>query len=215
MPIFTIGNQTFPTKKAAAARVAAILRDTRCGVALDGDDLDLVLGTLAIHPGAPEKTAKGVNGVTVRTFEYRPGIVQRCFYIQHLDGTETDFSYRVAMGLAPSGPVVSEAARAAVWPTIVAYKRQRYGTADTIPCDLTGQSVAFADAHVDHAGEWPFSRIVREFVATHGAPALRDEQVRVVFDRPEDTTAFNEFHDAHAVLQIVEKRANIAKGARG
>ena len=164
--------------------------------------------------GALSGLTGGVADIVVRKIEYRPGIIQKCFWIIHPDGGATDFSYRNCFGMQARDGGVAEAARTAVWPGIVAYKRQRFGNSDAIPCDETGALVSFADADVDHDAPWPFSRILREFFTGRPKPQLRDEQVRMVFACPDLAAEFIAFHDERARLRIVERKVNISMGAR-
>jgi hypothetical protein len=84
----------------------------------------------------------------------------------------------------------------------------RFGRRDTIPCDETGDSVAWADAHVDHYGDWPFCRIVAEFVKEHGEPKLVSAAAKTRFKDDRVAEAFRQYHNERATLRIVRKDVN-------
>ena len=215
MPAFPLGARVYARKKDAVADVRRILHGSFVGVPLGGADSEIIRSVLDLHPGVAEKTAKGVAGIVVREVEYRPGIIQRCFFIQHPDGSETDFSFLVALGMAPSGPTMAAAARHAVAPLMHQFKMSRFGSAGAINCEISGERISWDDAHVDHAAPWPFSRIVSEFARQCGVPAIHDEDgLRTVFTLQADAERFVTFHNDIAVLQVICRRLNMAKGAR-
>lgn len=212
---FAIGDHQFPNRTAAVKAVSAILQGAPLNSPMGLFDAPLVQAVFAMHPSAPEKAPNGVLEHVVRAIEFRPGIIQRCFYAILPDGNAVDWSYRVALGVVPSGPSFQEAAREAVWPYVAAYKASRYGTADAIPCDLSGEMVPFAEAHVDHAPPWPFVEILRAFVREHGAPGLRSrEPWGCDFATDDLRDAFLAFHHERASLRILNGKLNISRGAR-
>lgn len=212
---FAIGEQQFPNRTAAVKAVSAILQGAPLNKPMGLFDAALVNDTFAMHPSAPEKAPNGAVSHVVRMIEFRPGIVQRCFYALLPGGGSVDWSYRVALGVTPSGPSFQEAAREAVWPYVAAYKASRYGTADAIPCDLTGEPVPFVEGHVDHAPPWPFVEILRAFIRERGAPDVRSREpwgCDFVSEAARD--AFLTFHHERASLRILSARMNISRGAR-
>jgi hypothetical protein len=84
-------------------------------------------------------------------------------------------------------------------------------------CPLTGQTLTHeSKTHVDHFGEWPFIRIVEswlnlytldyENIALNRAGDLKDPDVYM---------AWYNYHQNKADLRIVDKTANLKKGAKG
>lgn len=212
---FVLGLQEFPRKKDAVSEVRRILYESAIGRPVGGYEAALLSAVLERHPAAAEKSAKGVRGFTVRKIEFRPGIVQRCFFIRHPDGSETDFSFMVALGLAPCGPTVAAAGRHAIAPAVHEFKQKQFNGADYAECAVTAERVGFREAHVDHAPPWQFSRIVTDFVHHHGIPPLHDEEgLRTVFSDQADSERFVAFHDARAVLRVVSAKANMSMGDR-
>lgn len=215
MAKFALGEVTYPRKKDAVAEVRRILYAALINAPIFGQDFDTVYAVLQRHPSFIEKTLKGVDALTVREVEFRPGIIQRCFFIVHPDGSATDFSFLVALGMAPSGPTLAAAARHAVYPGMHAFKMRHFGTADTAPCSISGEPVSFKDAHVDHAPPWQFSKIVEAFAKEHGVPEVVDQDgVRIVFADEQDAQRFVSFHDERAALRVVSAKINMSMGSR-
>jgi hypothetical protein len=84
-------------------------------------------------------------------------------------------------------------------------------------CPLTGQTLTHeSKIHVDHFGEWPFIRIVEswlnlygldyESIALNRAGDLKDADVY---------SAWYRFHQDKSDLRVVDKVANLKKGAKG
>ena len=212
--LMKLGGETL-NKTAAGKRLSVVLQSAPIGRALQGANAALVGDAFTMHPDAPQKAPHGAAGHLVRQIEYRGGIFQRCFFVVWPDSTEVDWSYRVAIGLAPSGPTFQEAAREAIAPYVQAYKATRYGSADSIGCDLSGDPVKHADAHVDHAPPWPFVEILRAYIRDHGVPAIVGrEPWGCDFADAEARDRFLRFHHDRAVLRILDAKLNISRGAR-
>jgi Protein of unknown function (DUF3223) len=169
---FVLGSYTFRTKGEAVKSVQHILHTAPRGELLAGADFELVSAVIDRHPDREEKLAGGMIGVAV--FMNNEGYSSRGFHIVRPDGSTKDFSYRVALGQAPRGPTLQEACRTAVLPDIRAYRDARLADGAQC-CDVSGEPLTSLNMHVDHAGEWPFRRIVKEFVeqAVQGGRSLR------------------------------------------
>lgn len=176
---------------------------------LFGDDYKLILWLFDKHPRRAEKadTERPRMRVARSTWENDQ------FQVQHSDGRWIAWSYRSAMhGLTrgSNGYALSEftkGCRVAVRGETLGAKRVAFGDALTATCAVSGQSISWEDAHVDHAPPWEFARIVSEF--------LRESQIdlesfRVVEGRlPDDIAArFATYHNARAILRVVHKDVN-------
>lgn len=212
---FFIGKQSFNSRAEAGRVVSRLLQSATVDEPLSGADLTLAHECFLMHPAALEKAPDGATGHRVKSIVYRPGIVQRCFFAITGAG-EIDWSYRVALGFVPCGPTVQEAARDLISADMAAFKASRFGSADSVPCAATGDQVSFADAHVDHAGQWSFAAILREFIRERGVPeVVAVEPWGSVFTSEDDARSFKDFHDARASLRIIHKKINMSLGARG
>ena len=212
MAVLNLGSRSFTSKRAAAKAASDVLNGTRLDEPLIGEPRTFIEAVLMQHPGVTEKTANGVSGIVVRRVEVRPGLMSRCFHVIHPDGTETDFSFNTALGLAQCGPTLEKAARRAIAGTVKEVKWRYFAGRDEAPCELTGVMLTPGSAHVDHAPPWPFRKILTEFVIAHGGiPALRNYAYGTVFAHDNDRTEFLAFHDQRAVLRVISASANLSR----
>jgi hypothetical protein len=173
MPAYSLGGIAFPSKKTAVEKIRDILRTSPLDVPLADADYFLIRAMLELHPNKDKKLAGGGVAIVVG-INGGPGSLDRTmpssrgFQVVQANGSKVDFSYRIALGLDSPEPNIAKAARRAVTPAIVAYKTARFRGATHIPCDETGQMIAFGDAHVDHSEPWTFKRILDAFIAKHG-----------------------------------------------
>ena len=93
--------------------------------------------------------------------------------------------------------------------------------AGRVPCDLSGELISFAEAHLDHA--YPtFGQLVVSFRAArgwqHGVPAgvltpPADAQTTTSFLDASAAEAFRQFHRGAATLRVVSRARNLAMSA--
>ncbi len=77
-------------------------------------------------------------------------------------------------------------------------------------CEATGQPVAWSDAHVDRAGEWPFRRIAADWIAARGGlPLTKEDGMSQVLACEADARSFRAFHDERARLRVVHRIVNL------
>lgn len=157
------------------------------------------------HPHADEKIGVGIAGIGVQTV---PGYRTRGFYVQRIDGTRTDFSYRQC--LTPSTPRadVIQAMRLAIADQIIAFKIARFDGR----CEVTGEPLDWHDADIDHA-EPLFKDIADAFADLYGGyehitllPSIDNGIGQEL--HPDITAHFQAFHRDRAVLRIVSKPTN-------
>jgi hypothetical protein len=158
---FTLGRLRYRTKSEAAAAAQRILHTAPLGQLLRGDDLDLAVALLDRHHDRENKLAGGMVGITV--LKNNVHLRSRGFHIVRPDGSTMDFSYRVALDMASKVPTIEQACRNAVWPDIMAW-RDMYLEDQGPRCEVSGELLTRDTMHVDHAGDWPFRRIIAEFV---------------------------------------------------
>jgi hypothetical protein len=217
MPEFTIGKQVFRTKGKALEAVQQVLRSSLVGKPLTGSDYILIRALIDLHPVADEKLAGGCKAIVVRINKL-PGMPpQRGFWIIHDDGTEIDFSIYVPFKNANQRKVdqLAWAAREAVRSEIEQFKRLQFRQRKTIPCQITGRLVTWDEAHVHHAGEWPFVRILTEWIASRSAPPTIIDLGITKALADEDAVEFLKFHNSRATLQVVHQIENARIGSRG
>jgi hypothetical protein len=86
-----------------------------------------------------------------------------------------------------------------------------------ITCDLTGRLLLQHPRrswHVDHYGEWPFSRILKQFLLENriNIKTVLLDNNNQIFD-PILKSMWWKYHAKYADLRIVDATANVRKGA--
>jgi Protein of unknown function (DUF3223) len=137
------------------------------------------------HPHREEKTGYGLlplRHIEVRLTEYG----NRGFYAVRMDGSVIDFSWRVALNFANSGPTLAAAAREAI-----------YG-------QIAMVSARDPSMHVHHDGK-PFQQLLNEWMARRDGrmPELVHGDTHDYFRDPRDAQSWREYHARHAVLKLV------------
>ena len=205
-----LGFSAFRTKTAALAHFKRILNDAPMGAALVGEAEREVLALLRRHPEAAQKIGPGVSRIVVRK---APNFNTRCFYVRRVDGTSTDFSYRscVSARAKTLEQRWSTACRRAVAGDVAHFKRTAFGTGPTVASALSGERVAWGDAHVDHAPPNTFRQIVAAFddpdASRLSPPGDNDDACR--FTCGETRERFVEHHNRLADLRIVSADENL------
>jgi len=211
MTSVVLGPFTFRTKGDAIVAVRRVLHSVPLGPPLAGDDLELVRAVLDRHHDRAIKLAGGCVAIVV--LQNNAQRRSRGFHIVRRDGATVDFSYRVALDLAPKGPTVEQACRQATWPDILAYRDMRLEDGPQ-RCEVSGTPLTRENMHVDHGGDWPFRRIVAEFLDVaqrEGWPLTLMQRgiYSVEFTDPKVTEAFRRFHNARAQLRLVTSAVNL------
>ncbi|MCP3379995.1 DCL family protein [Bradyrhizobium sp. CCGUVB4N] len=194
---------------------------------LDHDDLVALLERYdAVIIDGPTKIGRGID-YFFRRQNAGQGFSTPGFWVRRVDGSETDFSYIQAVKGQPKSDAQEfyDACRAAVAADLLAAKKRHFTAfADStgrVPCDLTGELLAFPDAHLDHA--YPtFGQLVITFRAArgwqHGAPKgtltlPADAQTTSTFVDSAVAQAFRLFHHGAATLRIVARHRNLSMAA--
>jgi len=197
MPPFTVNGKTYQSKAVAQARAKEILNTARLYRPIPKQDADFMLSWFEqTHEASAQKFGVGVASVSVRQTQYGT----RGFWITRTDGTETDISY---LPTASKYAKATAALRTAIRPSIEAWLKENNRR---------------ASEHVDHAGDWPFSRIVSEFERQVGRkretfalePHIDGDAQQELSDR-NLAARFRAFHDSVARLQALDASANVAK----
>lgn len=230
-PIVLSNGRAFKSAKAATDHFRTILYREPAGTSVDDpvdhDDLCALLERYdtAITDGPPK------IGSGIERFERRHnrgvGYTTTGFWVVRSDGSETDFSFPWAIKGEPK-PEASqfyEACRNAVAADIQRAKRRHFEIhADEnglVPCDLTGELLAYEASHIDHA--YPtFGHLVATFRAARGwhetlplgtitAPA--NNQTTTTFIDPEVAEAFRQFHHAAVTMRVIGSKRNLSMSA--
>lgn len=217
-PFATLGGRSFRTKTQLVAELRALLKASALGAPLPLAEQAMLADLLRRHPHHAEKVGAGIRHFEVREHYFRDTIRQRGFYVVRTDGSAVDFSFYMCLlpDSADLGQLaLTEACRAAVVAQVAARKAAHFAGSGSARCEETGALIAWDQAHVDHAGEWPFSRIVEAWIAGRGGPPpLQSDALQTVFADEGDAAEFVRFHDARAVLRVIDARLNIGRRDR-
>lgn len=193
----------------------------------DHDDLVALLERYdAVITDSPAKIGSGIE-YFFRRRNVGEGYSTPGFWVHRTDGTDTDFSYISAVKGDPKSNAQEfyDACRGAIAGDLVSAKKRHFetygGGAGRVPCDLSGELISFAEAHLDHA--YPtFGQLVVSFRAArgwqHGVPAgvltpPADAQTTTSFLDASAAEAFRQFHRGAATLRVVSGARNLAMSA--
>ncbi len=200
-----INHIEFKTKGLAQKEARRILNESELYKPLNDSDKNFMIDWFRqIHEEPQRKFGAGVKSLSIRmNYQYSKSGT-RGFWITRIDGTETDISY---LPKRSQHTKVTKALRTAVQPTIDEF-RMKHGV--------------IVGAHIDHAGDWPFSRIVSEFERQIGCKV---EKLKVKSHNDGDMTnylqdeniaaRFKAFHDNVCQLEYLDAKENMQKGNKG
>ena len=211
----TIGDQSFPTKKALHEYVLKILWGSDFGATLNGKDQGFILGLLQRHPRAGQKIGCGIGHFRIgkdhrRNYPY--------FIAVRTDGTETDFSLMQCITPRNERTNFHLACRTAVIGQIVAFREDSFGNQTEIPCAISGTPVRKERCHVDHAYPMTFDHIVEDYIRDHKLDVKKvpvdgdgDGEKKKWFRHLEESERFAEYHREKAVLRITTEKDNLTQ----
>lgn len=207
---FRIGETEFPSKRAAADAIRAVLYTYKHGQTLTPEHAAFIASVLDCHPERSQKVGCGVASLQVQNNGGTMG-----FWLTRRDGSRTDFSFLSCLSAPSSEQQTRAAFRREIRDQIVAFRDEAFAHSDSIPCAVTGELVNRRDAHVDHCPT--FDAMLLEFLRIYGPP-LRDVAVEPTSDGAVDTHladlglagAWRNYHRENARLRVVSARANLS-----
>jgi hypothetical protein len=217
----TIGLRTFPSKTAAAAAFRGIRDKYRDGVPiLEQDEVELLLGLVAVHPESLHKRGEGVAAFYVDT---APGHPTRCFFIRRVDGSTTDISWNEA--LRPTTPIrrLRAACREAILDQKMQFKDAQWPPRDLQPrtCPITQKKFSRDQAHIDHTPPQTLVALVDDWLRSED---LSIEDVAIdctgdmrsvdTFDDESQRASWQAYHRNHANLRVISAGGNLLQGGR-
>lgn len=203
----------FPTKAALTKHVSAMLGK---GVVTD-DDHTFLLDLIERHPDRDIKVGCGI----ARFFVAASGQGTNCFWLERLDGSTTDFSFKSCITAPSHESDVRQALRGLITGQVIAFRDSAFMMTETVPCAITGVPVASPNAHVDHRPPKTFLALIRAFLASESV-RINDVGVEGTVDGVTSRTLLDvalaerwcRYHRENCDLQIVTKRANLSQGSR-
>jgi len=185
--------------------VSNILKVLPVGTILEGREKNIALYLLHQHPRKEEKIGCGLKDICVAGHSKNKHL-----QIIRIDGSRIDYSYRKCLYGEPKNLDIFRAAcRSAVMADIRQFKdRALQGN----PICLHRETILTEEnSVVDHVKPKTFNVIVGNFISAHGYVVdevkIGGDLSRVFLDK-ELSRQFREFHNKHAVLELVYKDAN-------
>lgn len=214
---YLISGIEFRTKQEITEYAQSILHGYGVGNVLTGKDFEFIYDLLQRHPKVDEKMGCGV-----KEFRIMKGLFDtRAFEIVRTDGTTTDFSYVKCISSKNELHDIRMACREAVRDDTLGFK-QNYFDAEAdvnmmVECPLTGEKVAWEDAHVDHMPPDTFDSIFRQWLdkgeidpKSVEIGGYEDGEMGKYFKDSDLKERFREFHNQCAKLRVTSAFGNLS-----
>lgn len=207
---YTIAGRFFETQKDLAAHVSALLRRERPPARLEGEDAALMGDLLLRHPSAERKIGCGVKAIWIK----RNGTFGSGFYVERIDGTLVDFSYKQCLRPFTHASKAKFAFRRAIDSQVIAVKVAAFGSTESIICPETGEPITWETAHVDHEPPLTFAALLVEYTRLR-AIDLNTIDLYEPGDGigkllpPAIEADWAEWHRRHAALRVISAEANM------
>lgn len=162
---YTINGQHFESQRALQQHVSAFLRDHRPPYRLTADEAAFMLDLLERHPSAETKIGIGVAAIWI----LGNGKFGNGFYVERIDGTREDFSYKQCLRPFTHASKCKFAFRRAIDEQVLAVKMQVFRRGDEVfTCPITGEPMTWETAHVDHIPPRTFARLLETYMDRQG-----------------------------------------------
>jgi len=199
------------TKQATIEHTKKILH-SNIDKELIGEDLSFILSILPRHPEYKEKSGVGIKTIRVK----RTAFNSPCFFIERMDGTFIDFSYKTCINGKSIEPKdnLNEAMRAAVKEQIIEFKK--FNLVKPFKCPLCSSFIEDdKKIHVDHVNK--FRYLSHCFKISHECPDRFDDDP--VFNNAifreidnEIKDKWKNYHKQYAILRLICNSCNQKEG---
>jgi len=221
---YTINGRYFGSKKAVIEFVRENIHSKyKDHEAISEPHLTFMVALLRHHPWSDQKIGAGVRKMWVApTKQYQT----RCFWLERIDGTKTDFSFRQCLELPSEIRDFKQACRQAVAPFVIDLKRRFFQNRLSPLCPILHIPMTLETSHVDHTPPNTFERIVEDFVGQrsvnvktialleHGDGCIGNRFADKKFEKD-----WIDFHNSRAELRVISVKANLspfpANGGKG
>lgn len=212
-----VDGQVFNTKKSLREKCQDILRRHDPGESLPHEDQRFLTRLVATyHPEADLKIGAGISRVRID----RDGYGYKCFWLDRVDGTTTDFSFNSCITHPSLEKDAKAAFRNAIFPDIQEFKMQRI--LEVTHCEYSGVPLENVEVHVDHKPPNTFEALLLNFMSSKGiiwndvpVNPTHDGVAGSWLDDSELESEWRDYHNANAELRLVSKRANLSDIKKG
>lgn len=220
---FNIKDQTFQTKAEFKDFVKVILNKYEINKAIGTADLQFISELLKRHPEYDKKVGNGIKAIVIK-MDGNWGKT-RCFHIQRIDGTETDFSYINCIDNDTSREpmrMFRHSARSAVSDQIIShlsnYISRNKDSNDNVICQKSQTKINKEQATVDHIPPITFDRIVTDFLSLKNIEPSQidyigfgDNEYNKEFKEESMRIEFSNYHRQVAKLRVISKHENLTQ----
>ena len=219
-----LGHIRFNSQKEAEEYFRAILNKyEKWQEIIDMDQVDL-RALLERHPEAKNKIGCGIKRLYIGE---DPEFHGKCFNLERIDGSSTDFSYKTCIkGKAKTlDQDFSQACRDAIWQQLFeakkAYFEKYHDENGMVKCEVSGKLYKFEEVHADHMAPLTFEVLVNNFKAALNImpsydiltkPADNQSQAKFIDDRIK--ILFQDYHSKAAKLRFVGAKENSSLSAK-
>lgn len=216
---YTIGSQSFRTKKELKKAVYRIRDQTPSAEPIMGRDRDFLINFFQHHPYWDEKTRGGIQDIYLNKDESGR---HRCFYLRTKEGSVDDISVRKTLlhwGKSTKWTVdhdkrtyITIAARQEIADQI-----EEFRAGERAVSRISGKELSPINAHVDH-WDTPFKTLLNDWMASLLADT--DLSTREVaqgkrkFLNREVARSWKNYHRKNAKLAFLSASENMSKGCR-
>lgn len=207
---YTIAGTTFETQKDLVTYVSALLRSARPPIRLDGHDAAFMGDLLLRHPSAERKVGCGVAAIWIK----RNGVFGNGFYVERIDGTFEDFSYKQCIRPFTHATKAKFAFRRAIDDQVIAVKTAAFCDSTYLYCPVTGEPIIWETAHVDHEPPLTFAALLADYCEQRGIDLDTIELYEPKGGigkllSPHMEEDWSEWHRARARLRVISADANV------
>lgn len=212
---YNINGRQFNSKKSIIEHVREnIYRKYSDYELLIDEHLYFMLGLLRYHPWSDQKIGVGVQSMWVQPNE---NYATKCFWLERIDGTKTDFSFHQCVSLPSPLRDFKAACRRAIAPSIINLKQKYFSGINECSCPLLGITMTMSTSHVDHMSPNTFEKILNDFIKefnidVEAVPLVEhnDGKIGNCFDDVNFEKEWVDFHDRRAKLRVISIKANLS-----
>ena len=165
------------------------------------EDFDFMLNVLKQHENYDDKIGMGST-------DYK----NRCFWLERMDGTKTDFSFIKCLSSANEHSDYLKACRKAVEYVVINFRDITFANNAIIYCPVLGVQITKNESHVDHYYV-PFIKIAKDFFETLNQPPVilhGDGKIGVEFADKRLERNWIDYHNKYAKLRVISEKANLS-----
>lgn len=216
----TIGEEVFPTKKAALEAIREIRDRYPDGVPLALDDDRFMRSVLTLHPEADLKIGVGISHFTVIT-ETEFGGRNRHFVVHRVLGSSTDFSFKHCLyGHTKDRNDRMLALRQAIKEQTWRF-RDLALAGEPVVCPYEGIALHSTNCHIDHQPPKTLEFLVMGWLSSAGllleeveiTPPADNQLVSQMTDVAQKYS-WRLYHQQHAELRLLSVRGNLSGAKR-